>query len=303
MVPRALIVPLALLLPPAAQSSSSAQAGPSCAVGDQQHCCISASRIAQLTNTTTADECCASCGADPRCGAYCFYAKEGQPTCNHFQSPERGPYQCKGTGECISGQTWHPAPPSPPTPSPPGAKNLLYFMVDDLRTALGSRHPHMALTPHLDRLASAGATFTHAYCNHAVCAPSRDSFMVNFCQHSGHCSLPARVSDSAYARKHVQSGLRPGTLQLWTFKGDFRHARLPAGQFWVPHPQHYKDHGYLTLGGGKTYVRAHCVALCVPLRTSVFVGQSWPAFLFTQSWLIKVLVFREQVSPRPPCQL
>lgn len=103
-------------------------------------------------------------------------------------------------------------------------------MVDDLRTALGYRHPHMALTPHLDQLASEGATFTHAYCNHAVCAPSRDSFM---------------------------SGLRPGTLQLWTFQGDFRHARAPAGQHWVPHPQHYKNNGYLTLGGGKTYHPGH----------------------------------------------
>ena len=209
-----------------AAGSTGSAAGPSCAVGDQQHCCISASRIAQLSNTTSAEECCASCGADPGCGAYCFYSKEGQPTCNHFRASNASePHECKGTGQCISGQSWHPSPQPPSPPAPPGAKNLLYFMVDDLRTALGSRHPHMALTPHLDRLASTGATFTHAYCNHAVCAPSRDSFM---------------------------SGLRPGTLQLWTFQSDFRHARAPAGKFWVPHPQHYKNHGYLTLGGGKT---------------------------------------------------
>ena len=158
-------------------STAEDSSAPSCAVGDQQHCCISASRIAQLTNTTSPDECCASCGADPRCGAYCFYLLEGQPTCNHFKAPaSSAPYPCKGTGECISGQVSHSAPlPSPS--APPGAKNLLYFIVDDLRTALGRRHPHMAITPHLDRLASSGATFTHAYCNHAVCAPSRDSFM------------------------------------------------------------------------------------------------------------------------------
>ena len=38
-----------------------------------------------------------------------------------------------------------------------------------------------------------------------------------------------------------------------TFQSDFRHARAPAGHHWVPHPQHYKNNGYLTLGGGKTY--------------------------------------------------
>ena len=75
------------------------------------------------------------------------------------------------------------------------------------------------------QLASESATFSHAYCNHAVCAPSRDSFM---------------------------TGLRPGTLKLWTFKSDFRHAAA-AGPSWVPHPQHYKQHNYLTLGGGKTH--------------------------------------------------
>ena len=180
---------LAGLLLPAllASAATVATGGPSCAA--PLRCCISGKSIAKLNTTASAADCCAACNAREGCGAYCFYSLKGSPTCNllPLSDPESGPYQCKGTGECVSGETFQPAPQPPPPPAPKGAKNLLYFMVDDLRTALGYRHPHMALTPHLDQLASEGATFTHAYCNHAVCAPSRDSFM---------------------------SGLRPGTLQL-----------------------------------------------------------------------------------------
>ena len=34
-----------------------------------------------------------------------------------------------------------------------------------------------AHTPHMDRLAREGLTFTRAYCNYAYCSPSRNSFM------------------------------------------------------------------------------------------------------------------------------
>jgi hypothetical protein len=285
-MPPLLIVLLALLLP-GAESSSSARAGPSCAAGDQQHCCISASRIAQLTNTTTADECCELCGADPRCGAYCFYAKEGRPTCNHFKSPESAPYQCQGTGECISGQTWHPAPQPPSPPAPPGAKNLLYFMVDDLRTALGGRHPHMALTPHLDRLAADGATFTHAYCNHAVCAPSRDSFMVNPCQHSGHWLSPARVltlctqkcaewaASGHSAAVDVSERFQTRACTSWAVLGPTPAALQGP---WVPDARWGED---VRPGTPRASLCASAFSIL----------------------LVKVLVSWGQVSPRPPCQL
>ena len=46
------------------------------------------------------------------------------------------------------------------------------------------------------------------------------------------------------------TGLRPDTLQLWTFVGNFRQSHPD----WVPLPQHFKDRGYApVLGGGKTY--------------------------------------------------
>ena len=104
-----------------------------------------------------------------------------------------------------------------------GAKNVLYLIVDDLRTQLGAYGHTASVTPHIDALAASGARFTHAYCQQAVCAPSRASFM---------------------------TGLRPDSLRLWTFVGNFRQSHPD----WTSLPQHFKDVGYTpVLGGGKTF--------------------------------------------------
>ena len=56
--------------------------------------------------------------------------------------------------------------------------NLLFLIADDLATRLGSYGDAAAITPHLDRLAAEGVVFTKAYCQGAVCTPSRTSFML-----------------------------------------------------------------------------------------------------------------------------
>ncbi len=61
------------------------------------------------------------------------------------------------------------------TQDPP---NFVFILADDLGYGdpgfMGGRH---ALTPHLDALAASGLTFTHAYANGAVCAPTRAALM------------------------------------------------------------------------------------------------------------------------------
>ncbi len=56
--------------------------------------------------------------------------------------------------------------------------NILLIMVDDLKPALGCYGDTTALSPHIDRLAARGLRFDNAYCNQAVCAPSRFNFML-----------------------------------------------------------------------------------------------------------------------------
>ena len=120
--------------------------------------------------------------------------------------------------------------------------NVLFIAVDDLRTALGCYGDENAISPNIDGLAARGMLFQRAYCQQAVCNPSRASLM---------------------------TGLRPDTIKVWDLKSHFRHevppkfAELPqftAGTHFresqpdvVTLPQYFKTHGYHTQSVGKIY--------------------------------------------------
>jgi len=58
-----------------------------------------------------------------------------------------------------------------------GRPNILLICVDDLKPLLGCHGNRTVKAPHLDRLAARGMRFDRAYCNQAVCAPSRNSLL------------------------------------------------------------------------------------------------------------------------------
>ena len=102
------------------------------------------------------------------------------------------------------------------------APNILFIPIDDLRPEFGAYRSGTIITPNIDRLAQQGVTFTRAYCQQAVCNPSRASLL---------------------------TGLRPDTIQVWDLKTNFRQ-HLPDI---VTLPQFFKEHGYTTIGLGKTF--------------------------------------------------
>ncbi|MGA1464151.1 MAG: sulfatase-like hydrolase/transferase, partial [Balneolaceae bacterium] len=55
--------------------------------------------------------------------------------------------------------------------------NVLFLMMDDLRPELNCFGESHIISPHMDRLAAEGVTFTRAYCNVPVCGASRASIM------------------------------------------------------------------------------------------------------------------------------
>lgn len=66
---------------------------------------------------------------------------------------------------------------NPDSKSPSSKPNILFIGVDDLRVELGCYGSPIAVTPNLDRLADDGLLFRRAYCQQAICRPSRASLM------------------------------------------------------------------------------------------------------------------------------
>ncbi|MFV0443006.1 MAG: sulfatase-like hydrolase/transferase [Planctomycetaceae bacterium] len=104
--------------------------------------------------------------------------------------------------------------------------NVLLILVDDLKPALGCYGDSTAQTPHLDALAARGMQFDLAYCNQAVCAPSRFTLMLG--SHS------------------TSTGLYGLGSQL--------RRRWPTA---VTLPQHFGQHGYRTESLGKVFHIGH----------------------------------------------
>src|SRR6185503_13440081 len=55
--------------------------------------------------------------------------------------------------------------------------NVLLICVDDLKPVLGCYGDKRIQSPNIDRLAKRSVLFERAYCNQAVCAPSRNALM------------------------------------------------------------------------------------------------------------------------------
>jgi len=108
-------------------------------------------------------------------------------------------------------------------------KNVLFMPVDDLRPELFEAYNQKYMkTPNLDKLAQQSLVFQRAYCQHALCIPSRNSFM---------------------------TGRRPDTTKVWAGLGN--HDFRVTGPDWISLPEHFKVNGFTTLGGGKTYHPGH----------------------------------------------
>ena len=103
-----------------------------------------------------------------------------------------------------------------------GRPNVLFISVDDLRPELACYGQSDIHSPHIDQLAASGRLFEHAYCQQAVCNPSRTSLM---------------------------TGMRPDTIGV---TGNHAHFRTEHPEV-VTLPEYFKGHGYHAAAIGKIY--------------------------------------------------
>ena len=103
---------------------------------------------------------------------------------------------------------------------PAAQKNVLMICVDDLKPLLACYGEPTIKTPNMDRLAARGVLFERAFCNQAVCAPSRNSLM---------------------------TGLRPSTIGIYDLSTNFRKSVPEA----VTVAQYFMKHGYEAHALGK----------------------------------------------------
>ncbi|MCB1094617.1 MAG: sulfatase [Verrucomicrobiae bacterium] len=104
--------------------------------------------------------------------------------------------------------------------------NVLLILVDDLKPALGCYGDPAARTPNIDKLAERGMRFDLAYCNQAVCAPSRFTLML---------------------------GSHSTSTGLYGLGSQLRQAFPDA----VTMPQYFAKHGYRTESLGKVFHIGH----------------------------------------------
>jgi iduronate 2-sulfatase len=104
--------------------------------------------------------------------------------------------------------------------------NVLLICVDDLKPLLGCYGDKQVVSPNIDRLAKRSVLFERAYCNQAVCAPSRNALM---------------------------TGVRPTKVGIYDLGTNFRLASSNA----VTLSQYFMQHGYRAEGIGKIFHVGH----------------------------------------------
>lgn len=118
--------------------------------------------------------CCSACAADDACMAYTL--NDNAKTC--FLHPIGSANPVITPGNCQSGQLRPSIKPPTPKPAPAGAKNVIFFISDDLRPEmLAAYGQKQMITPVFDELAASSMVFNRAYCQQAICGPTRNSFL------------------------------------------------------------------------------------------------------------------------------
>ncbi|PQO25838.1 iduronate sulfatase [Blastopirellula marina] len=148
-----------------------------------------------------------------------------------------------------------------------GKPNVLFIAVDDLRVQLGCYGDPIAQTPNIDALAARGLLFQRAYCQQALCNPSRAS---------------------------VMTGRYPDSLGIWNLVTHFRETHPDI----VTLPERFKMEGYYTQNIGKVFHNYRQNIQNDPQSWSVPAKFAWGAH--SNDWYVEGEPFEMHQVPKGP---
>lgn len=148
--------------------------------------------------------------------------------------------------------------------------NILFIIVDDLKPALGCYGNKVVHSPNIDKLASTSTTFTSAYCQQAICGPTRASLL---------------------------TGLRPDRTKIWDLKAKLREANPDVTTL----PAYFKSNGYTTIALGKVFDQSNVdrggdsLSWSIPIKNKFKLAEGFKdiAYGIYQSPAIKLIVKSE----------
>jgi arylsulfatase A-like enzyme len=142
--------------------------------------------------------------------------------------------------------------------------NIIFMFSDDhAQHAISAYGSKVNTTPHIDRLAAAGARFTNSFVTNSICTPSRATLLTGQYSHKNGVPVFNRFDGSRdHAVKHLQAaGYHTGIVGKWHLGSD------PTGfDRWVvlPGQGDYWDPIFLTPGKSMT-IEGHCTDVTADL--------------------------------------
>ena len=122
--------------------------------------------------------------------------------------------------------------------------NILWITSEDNGLFLGCYGDSFATTPNLDRLASEGFRYTHAYANTPVCAPARNTIITGvYACSNGHEQMRSLYAKSETVRYYTEYLKKQGYYCTNNSKTDYNTSSVDLGTMWdeCSREAHYRN--------------------------------------------------------------